>query len=129
MLAAGRFNKDSISFQARYEGVRETLQESCEALGIRTYRERHKKATIYLMNFSNFEFYREIEAKKIPSFIYELDREHLAFFLGSLYSAGGWFFAGRICEIGYATKHRQFALDLKHLLLRFGIQANLLQKK
>ncbi|MCU5076802.1 hypothetical protein OB985_04260 [Bacillus cereus] len=129
MLAAGRFNKDSISFQARYEGVRETLQESCEALGIRTYRERHKKATIYLMNFSNFEFYREIEAKKIPSFIYELDREHLSFFLGSLYSAGGWFFAGRICEIGYATKHRQFALDLKHLLLRFGIQANLLQKE
>ncbi|MFE7817802.1 LAGLIDADG family homing endonuclease [Priestia megaterium] len=129
MLAAGRFNKDSISFQARYEGVRETMLESCEHLGINTYRERHKKATIYLINFSQFEFYREIQEKKIPSFIYELDREHLAFFLGSLYSAGGWFFAGRICEIGYATKNRKFALDLKHLLLRFGIQANLLQKE
>lgn len=129
MLAAGRFNKDSVSFQARYEGVRETMLESCEALGITTYRERHKKATVYLINFRDFEFYNEIQEKKIPSFIYELDQEHLAFFIGSLYSAGGWFFAGRICEIGYATKNRQFALDLKHLLLRFGIQANLLQKE
>ncbi|MEX3713541.1 LAGLIDADG family homing endonuclease [Cytobacillus horneckiae] len=129
MLAAGRFNKDSISFQARYEGVREAFVDSCEALNVRTYRERHKKATVYLMDFSRFEFYQEIQEKKIPSFIYELDQEHLAFFLGSLYSAGGWFFAGRICEIGYATKNQRFALDLKHLLLRFGIQANLLQKE
>lgn len=129
MLAAGRFNKDSISFQERYEGVREAMQESCEALEISTYRERHKKATMYLINFASFEYYREVEKKQIPSFIYELDQEHLAFFLGSLYAAGGWFFAGRIGEVGYATKSQKFALDLKHLLLRFGIQANLLQKE
>ncbi|HDR7632497.1 MULTISPECIES: LAGLIDADG family homing endonuclease [Bacillus] len=129
MLAAGRLNKNSISFQVRYEGVGESLQKSCEAIGITTYHEHHKKATVYLMDFRSFEFYRELEEKKIPSFIYELDRDHLAFFLGSLYSAGGWFCAGRISEIGYATKCRQFALDLKHLLLRFGIQTNLLQKE
>ncbi|MCY9308722.1 hypothetical protein MOF23_06995 [Bacillus inaquosorum] len=129
MLAAGRFNKDSISFQARYEGVREAMLESCEAIGLTTYRERHKKSTIYLINFSGFEFYEEIKQKQIPSFVYELDKEHLAFFLGSLYSAGGWFFAGRICEIGYATKNQKLALNLKHLLLRFGVQTNLLQKE
>lgn len=129
MLAAGRFNKDSISFQARYEGVREAMIESCEAIGLTTYRERHKKSTIYLINFSGFEFYEEIKQKQIPSFVYELDKEHLAFFLGSLYSAGGWFFAGRICEIGYATKNQKLALNLKHLLLRFGVQTNLLQKE
>lgn len=129
MLAAGRFNRDSVSFQARYPGVTERLLETCEHLNIRTYRERNKKATTYLINFSSFEFYEDVQRKQIPSFIYELDREHLAFFLGSLYSAGGWFFAGRICEVGYATKNRRFALDLKHLLLRFGIQTNLLQKE
>lgn len=129
MLAAGRFNKDSISFQVRYDGVRESMLKTCEELGLRTYRERHKKATVYLMNFNSFEYYEEIKERKIPDFIYELDKEHLSFFLGSLYAAGGWFFAGRIGEIGYATKKKRFALDLKHLLLRFGIQANLLEKE
>lgn len=129
MLAAGRFNRDNISFQARYDGVKEAMLEACDALGIKTYRDRHKKATVYLINFTSFEYCKDIEMKRIPRFIYELDREHLAFFLGSLYAAGGWFFAGRICEIGYATKHSKLALDIKHLLLRFGIQANLLQKE
>lgn len=129
MLAAGRFNRDSVSFQVRYKGVREAFLSSCEALNIVTYTERNKKATIYLINFRDFAFYEDIMERRIPSIVYELDREHLAFFLGSLYSAGGWFYSGRICEIGYATKHQRFALDLKHLLLRFGIQTNLLQKE
>lgn len=129
MLASGRFNKDSTSFQVRYDGVREAMLESCERVGLKTYRERHKKATLYFLNFGSFPHFEDIKKKRIPSFIYELDREHLAFFLGSLYAAGGWFFAGRIGEIGYATKGKRFVLDLKHLLLRFGIQANLLEKE
>lgn len=128
MLAAGRFNKDSVGFHARYDGIKEAMLETCEELGIKTYQDRHKKSTIYLLGTKDIPYVEYIENKEIPEFVYRLDKEHLAFFLGSIFSAGGWFFAGRICEIGYATKKQNLALNLKHLLLRFGIRTNLLQK-
>lgn len=129
MLAAGRFNKDSVSFQARYDGVKEKMIESCNALGIKMYEDRHKRSTIYLLGSSEIPYIEDIRSKNIPDFVYKLDKEHLAFFMGSLFSAGGWFFAGRICEIGFASKSQKFVLDIKHLLLRFGIQTNLLHKE
>src|SRR5699024_5564189 len=124
----GRFNKDSVGFHARYDGIKEAMLETCEELGVKTYQDRHKKSTIYLLGTKDIPYVEYIENKEIPECVYRLDKEHLAFFLGSIFSAGGWFFAGRICEIGYATKKQNLALNLKHLLLRFGIRTHLLQK-
>ncbi|MGL4820584.1 MAG: LAGLIDADG family homing endonuclease [Bacilli bacterium] len=129
LIAAGRRNKDNVALQVRYQGIEEEFVEACHNLGIELHKDRRKKSTIYVTGFRNFRYYKDVFKKRLPSYIYTLDKEHLAFFLSSLYAAGAWAFAGRICELGYATNHRPFALDLKHLLLRFGIQTNLVRKR
>jgi replicative DNA helicase len=53
----------------------------------------------------------------------------LALYLNRLYAVNGWAYTGSRPEIGFATSHKQLAVDMKHLLLRFGIQSNLQTKK
>lgn len=128
LLGAGQFNKRTITFQLRYPELKESFIEAAVANGIRV--EEVTERTLKLHNFtqSSFPYIEEIRVRKIPSIIYTLKQEQLALFLGYLYAAGGWFFAKRIGEVGFATKNKSFALDIKHLLLRFGIQVNLLEK-
>ena len=60
--------------------------------------------------------------KSIPNTIFELNKNDLAYFLNRLYSGDGWVSAK---EIGYSTTSRSLAQQLHHLLLRFGIFANI----
>jgi intein/homing endonuclease len=129
MLAAGRISRDHVSLQVRYDGIWEAMNESCAAKGIRTYRLPHKKTSLYLYQFTSYQDFQAIRNGDIPNWVYELDKEHLSYFLGCLYAAGGWAFAGRIVELGYGTRKHQFAINLKHLLLRFGITSNILKKE
>jgi len=126
LLGAGQFNKRTITFQLRYPEIKSAFVEACTKAGIEVKEIRQQ--TLELKNVESFPYYEDIKARRIPSIIYKLEREQLASFLAHLYAAGGWFFAKRIGEIGFATRSKSFALNIKHLLLRFGIQANLLEK-
>jgi intein/homing endonuclease len=126
LLGAGQFNKKSVTFQLRYPELREVFMDVATANGIRV-REMTER-TLKILNPEDIPYFEDIVKRKIPSIIYMLTKEQLGAFLGHLYAVGGWFFAKRIGEIGFATRNKQFALDIKHLLLRFGIQVNLLQK-
>ena len=129
LLGAGQFNKKSITFQLRYPELKDSLLEVCKIHNIET--KIVTERTIELLNLSdaNFKYYEDVQKRRIPSIIYQLEKEQVAGFLAHLYSAGGWFFAKRIGEIGFATRSKSLVLDIKHLLLRFGIQVNLLEKK
>lgn len=131
LLAAGQFNKRNTTFQLRYPEIYESFVESAKfhGLEVRTV-EGNRKQTLEIIGLTaeNFPYYSDVVARRIPKDVYKLEREQLMLFLGSLYGAGGWFYAKRIAEVGFATRDKSFALDLKHLLLRFGIRANLLEK-
>lgn len=127
MLGAGNINKRTMTFQLRYPELKDSVLELCDSLGIEVKEIRER--TLQLIGVGEIPYLSEVLDRKIPSIIYELTQEQVASFLAHLYAAGGWFFAKRIGEIGYATKHKKLAKDIKHLLLRFGIQSNVIEKK
>lgn len=130
LLGAGQFNKYNVTLQLRYPEMEEEFRKACLAHGIGIKaKEKTRKRTFELTGVESFPYYKELKERKIPQDIFKLQREDFALFLASLYGAGGWFFASRIGEIGFATRDKGFALDVKHLLLRFGIQTNLLEKQ
>jgi intein/homing endonuclease len=122
LLGAGQFNKRTVTFQLRYPELKSTFMEIARSAGIEV--KEITERTLRLVNFmeSDFPYIEDIKNRRIPSIIYSLQKDQVALFLSYLYAAGGWFFAKRIGEIGFATKNKTFALDIKHLLLRFGIQ-------
>ena len=67
-------------------------------------------------------------SESITKEVFTYDKTSLAIFLSALYDARGWHYAKRVAEIGFGTRSSKFARDLKHLLLRFGIDANIIKR-
>lgn len=70
-----------------------------------------------------------LEEKEVPDEVFRYDKEHLGHFLSAFYDVAGWKYAHRITEIGFSTLSQSFARDMKHLLLRFGIDVNLVNRR
>lgn len=71
--------------------------------------------------------------KTIPNDIFRLDNKQLATFISRLYATDGWATSsfkekGRI-EIGYCSNSKTLLVQLQSLLLRFGINSKLSEKK
>lgn len=64
----------------------------------------------------------------IPKEVFTYDKTHLAVFLAALYDANSWNYSERIVEIGLGSRNNRFSRDVKHLLLRFGIDSNIIQR-
>ena len=64
--------------------------------------------------------------KKIPDFIYGLNKEKIGFFLSGLYNGDGWISRDLV---GYSTISRQLADGLTKLLLVFGIVGRIKSSK
>ena len=66
--------------------------------------------------------------KFIPREIYKLSLEHVALFLGRLWSGDGFIFSKKNTIPFYATSSEKMAKDTQDLLLRFGIMSKITQK-
>lgn len=64
----------------------------------------------------------------IPQEVFTYDKTHLAVYLSALYDANSWNYSERIVEIGLGSRNNRFSRDVKHLLLRFGIDSNVIQR-
>ena len=65
--------------------------------------------------------------KFIPNEIFTLKKEHLALFLNRLFSTDGWasiLTSGQV-QVGYCSVSEKMIHQIQHLLLRFGVIANL----
>ena len=68
--------------------------------------------------------------KYIPQEIFRLPKEKVGLFLNSLFGDDGWCIPERThAEVGYASTSKRLVYDIKHLLLRFGIQSSVIFKK
>ena len=63
------------------------------------------------------------QTKRVPAAIFELDERLTALFLNRLFATGGQISSGEESypRIGYSSVHRDLAVDVQHLLRRFGI--------
>lgn len=96
-----------------------------------------EQVTIFKRTKQNYAFhdnggnYRNIIEERsigVPAEVFEYDKEHLAQFLASVYDVNGWNYSKRVPEIGYGTRNQRMARDIKHLLIRFGIDANIIER-
>lgn len=110
------------------EEITDKAEELAKELGI----------TLIKKTKQNFFFYDEkgtfdsiIKEKEygIPKEVFTYDKTHLAVYLSALYDANSWSYAKRIVEIGFGSRSIQTARDLKHLLLRFGIDGNIIERQ
>ncbi|HLF11469.1 MAG TPA: replicative DNA helicase [Gammaproteobacteria bacterium] len=70
---------------------------------------------------------KSAHGKHVPTVIFELPREQLALFLNRAFACDGSIYVQNTDQVGisYSTVSEQFARDMQHLLLRFGIVAKL----
>jgi replicative DNA helicase len=70
---------------------------------------------------------QESRAKHVPDAVYRLPCKQLALFLNRLFAANGWASVnkGGQATIGFGTRSERLARGVQHLLLRFGIAAQL----
>jgi DNA polymerase-3 subunit alpha len=72
--------------------------------------------------------YKKASEKFIPEDIFQLDKEHLALFLGRLWTGDGFIFGKNNTIPFYASSSHRLAKQLQDLLLRFGIVSRLTKK-
>lgn len=131
LLAGGHYNGKQFTFSCKSEVVLDDFREAADSIGMKTIKQVHKENTCAISqhHFPDTFIDDVVVEKKVPNNIFSLSREQASLFLNCLYAVNGWAYSGNRPEIGYATTSKNLAKDIKHLLLRFGIQSNLKQKK
>ena len=68
---------------------------------------------------------KEDRDKTIPAVVFQLNKSELSLFINRLFSTDGWaaFLKGDRSVLSYCTLNETLAIQLQHLLLRFGIIA------
>ena len=131
LLAGGHHNHGRITFSAKDETVLGDFEITARNLGIHVIRKKLNEYTymVYAEGEKAKEYASIIDKKKVPSFIFTLTKEDIALFLNTLYAVNGWAYCTTRPEIGISSAYRYLMKDIKHLLLRFGIQSNLMIKR
>lgn len=129
LIAGGHWNGSQLTFSAKSNTVMNDFMEAAKELEVKVVRQIHKENTCVIVSDMPEDLMSAIREKKVPHNVFTLKREQVSLFLNRLYAANGWAYNGTRPEIGFATISKRLAIDIKHLLLRFGIQANLQTKK
>lgn len=129
LVAGGHWSGSQLTFSCKSKKVAEDFVAAAYAVGVRVVKQATKENTYVVTSKLADEVVQAIKDKRVPNNIFSLKRDKMALFLSSAYAVNGWGYNGSRPEIGYATSSKQLAVDMKHLLLRFGIQSNLQTKK
>lgn len=130
LIAGGNVNGSIVTFSSKSEAAANEFVTAATRQGHRVFKQVNSKNTYGVTLGPNKDYLLKlIREQRIPKEVFKLQRGQIAKFLSRLYSVVGWAYNGSRPEIGYATVSKKMAQDIKHLLLRFGIQANLQTKK
>lgn len=134
VFAGGTLRDGRLTFRYKDDAVGDAFKGISEMMGLRV-RKSQKHQGIYYVELSDAwlegglaSFFEGME-KKTLQFAMQFEKETLKMFLAGLYDSNGWNFGGRIAEIGYGSRSKDLLIELKHLLLRIGVQSNLLHKQ
>jgi intein/homing endonuclease len=129
LIGGGHYNGSQLTFSTKSQTIMKDFIYNAEKYGLKVIRQAHKENTCVIASSIDEDILKAVIERKIPSFIFGLNREQISIFLNCLYAVSGWVYNGSRPEIGFATVSKKLAQDVKHLLLRFGIQTNLQTKK
>ncbi|MGC8812797.1 MAG: LAGLIDADG family homing endonuclease, partial [Candidatus Aenigmatarchaeota archaeon] len=122
-LADGCYDKDSVIFSVTDEESRKVVRKIAERFKIGC--KLHSDKTSLLLNSKLFKiFFKEVlglegnaYTKRVPSWVFGLEKEELAAFLRGYFS-GGWV---RPNDVAVSSLSFNLLKDVQTLLLRFGI--------
>lgn len=130
LIAGGNVSGSHVTFSCQSDEIGKDFQEVATRLGHRVIKQVHARNTYTVVpNSEKEKLLNLLHERKVPQEIFMLRREDVSLFLNRLYSVDGWVYGKSRPEIGYGTVSKQLAMDIKHLLLRFGIHAILQIKK
>jgi len=130
LITGGNVNGNVITFSSKNEQTGRDFQAIAEKLGHKVFKQVGAQNTYSItFGYDARNLSDVIMRQKLPKEIFSLRKKDISLFLNRLYGVSGWATNGTRPEIGFATVSQKLALDIKHLLLRFGIVANLQTKK
>ena len=111
--------------------VEESLQSVISLLSKEKITMAPKGKTSYFLFNEGSELTEVIKElpEVVPTEVFEYDKASLATFIASIYDVSGWLYAKRIPEIGLSSYSYEYIRTLRHLLLRFGIDANITKRQ
>jgi len=113
------------------------MQEFIGDFGGEIYQYEDKRSTCVQYNFKASPHYKKLlrklglldkysHQKFIPDALFELPKRQIIILLSRLFGDDGWYSTG---VVGYSSSSKELAYNIKHLLLRFGIQGSISKKK
>ncbi|UNY39809.1 terminase large subunit [Bacillus phage vB_BauM_KLEB27-3] len=130
LLAGGHYSKGKITFSCNTKKAMDTFRSAAEKMGYRSVRDLTKENTCILIVEQEDAILQDVLIdRRVPDEIFSLTKDQIALFLNVFYGVSGWAYNGTRPEIGVSSSSKQLMIDIKHLLLRFGIHANLKKKK
>ena len=130
LIAGGNVNGNIVTFSCKNEEVGKDFAQAAERSGHRVIKQINAKNTYSVTLGPDKGFILEtVQKKRVPQEVFRLEEAQVHSFLQHLYAVNGWIYDGSRPEIGFATVSKKLAVDVKHLLLRMGIHANLQTKK
>lgn len=129
MITGGHWNGERMTFSCKSEERMLDFAKTAAALGIQTFKQTDRKNTRIVMSKLDTELRHAIIDKRIPREIFKLKPKQIARFLNFMYQISGWVHSSGRPELGISSTSKQLMVDAKHLLLRFGISANLQTRK
>ncbi|MBI4672534.1 MAG: DNA polymerase III subunit alpha [Chloroflexi bacterium] len=120
---------DYVLHLERFENTRAVIDRSKSAASVYARRDNVKQPSgaVEFIQRVGLHGKRAVE-KFLPEVVFGLPLDQLALFMGRLWSADGCIHP-KTLSLYYATSSREMALQVQHLLLRFGIQATLHSKE
>lgn len=122
-LADGCYDKKSVIISVVDEGSRTCVRKIAEEFGINV--KMHSDGISLMLNSSTLKRLMEIlgfkgdaYTKKVPGWVYSLDKEKAASLLKGLFSGDGYITDH---EIGISLSSEELMKDIQTMLLRFGI--------
>lgn len=129
LIAGGHWSGKQLTFSCKSKDVAGEFVKAAKGVGIQVVKQVTKENTYVVTSRLGQDLMEAITEKKVPADVFTYSRRQIALFLNTLYSVNGWTYSDSRPEIGYATVSKPLATDIKHLLLRFGIQTNLQTKR
>lgn len=127
ILATYKRTNKGIILELTNSENRQEMSDLIRDYGVMLY-PKSKQSFFMLDKTREFDFITKHEQSVMPEEVYEYDKKSLAIFIAALFDAKGYLFNKHVPEISYTTDDETFARTLRHLLLRFGIQAKIKQR-
>ena len=123
LLVASKRTKMGMTVELTNEETKEYVISRFKAKNIGAY-PKTKQVYFILDKEKHFAEITGQENPVVPDEVFTYTKEKLAVFIASLFDVRGYTYVKHVPEIAYITDNEELCNQIRHLLLRFGIQSS-----